>query len=128
MAPLPRGGGGQALRAGQSHSLLIIGGPDPENQRGLPGILNHRLSTEPADRSARAKPISLGQNNARPQRPRADRLSARRRDRSEADHNVRMDAADLIWNRAALSDGGEPPAAADAALTTVLAVEWWAIR
>jgi hypothetical protein len=31
-----------------------------------------------------------------------------------------MDAADMIWNRAALSGGGESPGAGDAALTTAL--------
>jgi len=54
--------------------------------------------------------------------------SARPRDRSEADHNVRMDAADLVWNRAALSDGGESPAVGDAALAAALAVDGLAIR
>ena len=42
-------------------------------------------------------------------------------DGSEADHNVRMDAADLIWNRAALSGGGESPGIGDAALAAALA-------
>jgi hypothetical protein len=38
-----------------------------------------------------------------------------------------MDAAGLIWNRAALSDGSESPGAEDAALATAPAVHGLAI-
>jgi hypothetical protein len=36
-------------------------------------------------------------------------------------HNVGVDEADLIWNRAALSNGGGSPGAGDTALVTALA-------
>jgi hypothetical protein len=39
-----------------------------------------------------------------------------------------MDAADLIWNWAALSDGGESPGVGHAALATALAFRALAIR
>jgi hypothetical protein len=39
-----------------------------------------------------------------------------------------MDATDLIWNRVALSDGGESPAVGDAALTAALAVDGVSMR